>query len=146
MNRLLWAVIAAFCLLLTVVLASLGALFVKSLLKGQGEVTGLATGLTWILVPLSCLLTLDKRLTQAKRDGVPPERELPAWTGILVFVYYPLFLVLAVLDWKWAVGLYAALFVLAVLPVSEMAGNLLWGQIFWQGTGTRGFRGKVEAR
>ncbi len=146
MKRLLWAMITAFCLLLTIVLASLGALFVKSLLRGEGEVTGLATGLTWLLVTLSCLLTLDRRLTQAKRDGVPPERELPEWTGILAFVYYPLFLVLAVLDWRWAVGLYAVLFVLALLPVSEMVGNFLWGQIFWQGTVARGFRGGGEAR
>jgi uncharacterized membrane protein YhaH (DUF805 family) len=138
MKQLLWALLTVLCLLLTGALAGLGALAVKALLRGQGEVTGLVTKLTWLLVWFSCLLTFDKRLAQAKRNGVPLERELPTWVNILPWAYYALFLWMAVLDWKWAVGLYAALFVLSVLRASEMVGNLLWGQILWQGTG--GFR------
>ena len=65
MKRLLWALVTVFCLLLTVVLANLGALAVTALLRGEGEVTGLATGLTWLLVTLSCLMTLDNPFREA---------------------------------------------------------------------------------
>lgn len=87
-------------------------------------------GLSVLLFVLSCLNTFDKRLVQAKREGFQPEQELPAWTNIFLWVYYPLFVVLAILNWQWAILLYVVLFILAVLPVSETIGNLLYGMLF----------------
>lgn len=83
-------------------------------------------GLTIILFLLSCIITFEKRFLQAVRDGFQPEQELPTWTGIFSWVYYPLFIGLAFLNWKWAIVLYIALFILAVLPVSETIGNFLY--------------------
>lgn len=82
-----------------------------------------------IIFLLSCLITFDKRLTQAKRDGLKGERDLPNWTGILYWFYIILLIVLLFLNWLWAVIFYIALFILAVLPVLETIGNLLWGLI-----------------
>jgi len=85
--------------------------------------------LSIIIFLLSCLITFDKRLTQAKRDWLKDERDLPKWTGILYWIYLPLLIILFILNWRWALIFYIALFILAVLPVLETIGNLLWGLI-----------------
>jgi len=84
--------------------------------------------LSCVLYVLSCLSTIDKRLLQAKRQGQDVE-QLPKGVAIIYYIYYPLFVVLFILNWKLGLILLVSFFILAVLPVSETIGNLLFGTI-----------------
>jgi len=75
----------------------------------------------------SSITTFDIRLIQAKRDGrLPPDEPmLPAWTGLIGWLQWGIALVLIFLNWKYAVLLFVIKFVLKVLPVLEIIGNIL---------------------
>jgi hypothetical protein len=74
----------------------------------------------------------DARLIQAKtRDfdsGVAQDAKgmvLPAWVGYVHFAGWVLLAIIVILDWTFAIGLYAVLFVLRVAPVLERIGEMI---------------------
>jgi len=73
---------------------------------------------------VASITTLDIRLMQAKSRG-EDFGELPPWVGIFPFMQWGLFIALAILNWKIAIGLFVLKFVLKVLPVLELIGNVL---------------------
>ncbi len=75
----------------------------------------------------SSITVFDKRLIQAKRSGVlpPDEPMLPSWVGTIAWIHWGLLLALFILNWKYAVIVYIAKFVFSVIPVLEIAGNML---------------------
>lgn len=70
-------------------------------------------------------VTLDMRLIQARKFEGQDFGELPLWTFIFNIIQWGLFIVLAVLNWKSALIIFAVKFVLKVLPVLETIGNIL---------------------
>ncbi|MGB2762678.1 MAG: hypothetical protein WBC21_04060 [Minisyncoccales bacterium] len=83
--------------------------------------------LTIIFIITSSIVTFDKRLIQAKRSGTlpPDEPMLPSWVGIIGWIHWGLALALLIIDWKYAIIVFIAMFLLAVLPVLEIIGNML---------------------
>jgi hypothetical protein len=83
--------------------------------------------LTVLFAITSSITVFDKRMIQAKRSGVLPADEpmLPSWVGIIAWIHWGLLLALLILNWKYAVVVYIAKFILSVLPVLEIAGNML---------------------
>jgi len=83
--------------------------------------------LTALFAVTSSITVFDKRMIQAKRSGALPADEpmLPSWVGIIAWIHWGLLLALLILNWKYAVVLYIAKFILSVLPVLEIAGNIL---------------------
>jgi len=75
----------------------------------------------------SAITTFDKRLIQAKKHGSVPVDEpmLPWWVGLIAWVHWGLFLSLLILNWKYALVLFALKFVCSVLPILETVGNIL---------------------
>lgn len=71
----------------------------------------------------ACIHTLDKRLIQARRQGVNYGM-LPSWISHSSEAMYAMQVWMLVLDWRRALVLFAIAFVLAVLPVLETIGNL----------------------
>jgi hypothetical protein len=68
--------------------------------------------------------TFDKRINQARRQGLD-EPALPSWIVSFSWAMFGLQVWLLVLDWRNALVLFAVAFLLAVLPVLEVVGNLL---------------------
>lgn len=83
--------------------------------------------LTIVFIITSSIVTLDKRLIQAKRNGTLPPDEpiLPLWVGLIVWIHWGLALALLLINWKYAIIVFIAMFLLAVLPVLEIIGNML---------------------
>jgi len=83
--------------------------------------------LTVLFAITSSITVFDKRLIQAKRSGTlpPDEPMLPSWVGIIAWLHWGLLLALVILNWKYAIVVYIAKFILSVLPVLEIAGNML---------------------
>jgi len=83
--------------------------------------------LTVLFAITSSITVFDKRMIQANRSGVLPADEpmLPSWVGIIAWIHWGLLLALLILNWKYAVVVYIAKFILSVLPVLEIAGNML---------------------
>lgn len=83
--------------------------------------------LTVLYAITSSITVFDKRLIQAKRSGAlpPDEPMLPSWVGIIAWLHWGLLLVLLILNWKYALAVYVAKFILSVLPVLEIVGNML---------------------
>lgn len=50
---------------------------------------------------------------------------LPSWVGIFAWLQWAIFIVLFVLNWKYALIIFAFKFILKVLPVLETIGNIL---------------------
>ncbi|MFC1558522.1 hypothetical protein ACFL40_04115 [candidate division KSB1 bacterium] len=75
----------------------------------------------------SSITVFDKRLTQAKRDGVLPadEPELPSWVTGVWWLHWIIGLSILILNWQWAIIVFVVKFILSVLPVLETIGNLL---------------------
>lgn len=75
----------------------------------------------------SSITTFDKRLIQAKRTGVlpPDEPMLPTWIGLVAWLHWGLGLAILLLNWKYAIVVFIVKFILEVLPVLEMIGNIL---------------------
>lgn len=76
---------------------------------------------------VASITTFDIRLIQAKKSGTlpPDEPALPAWIGIFAWLEWGIFIWLLVMNWKYALVLLAVKFVLKVLPVLEIVGNVL---------------------
>ena len=87
----------------------------------------LVIGLTIAFFITSAITTFDKRLNQARQLGLPllDEPPLPWWVEFIAWFHWGLFLALLLLDWKYALVLFVIKFVLSVLPVLEIIGNIL---------------------
>lgn len=83
--------------------------------------------LTIVFIITSSIATFDKRLIQAKRNGTlpPDEPMLPSWVGIIWWIHWGIALALLFMNWKYAIIVFIAMFLLAVLPVLETIGNIL---------------------
>src|SRR5436853_7679495 len=89
--------------------------------------TALIIALTVAYFLVASITTFDIRMTQAQRQGTLPSDEpmLPSWVGVFVWAQWAIFLLLLYLNWKYALILFALKFVLKVLPVLEVIGNIL---------------------
>ena len=83
--------------------------------------------LTILYVVTSAITTFDIRMTQAKRDGSlsPDEPALPSWVDLVFWADWAIIIVLLFLDWKFAILLFVIRFILKVLPVLEVIGNVI---------------------
>lgn len=81
-------------------------------------------GLAGLYFLVASIVIFDTRLIQAKKRGeIHPE--LPRWISIFYMVQIVLFWSLFILNWKYALGLFVIKFILKVLPVLEIIGNIL---------------------
>ena len=66
-------------------------------------------------------------MIQARRDGTlpPDEPMLPDWAGVFVWINWVVFIVLLFLNWKYAILVFFIRFILKVLPVLEIIGNII---------------------
>lgn len=89
---------------------------------------------SWAILITSALLFFTQAITifgirilQYKRVGrLPPGHpELPEWTTILYPLEWVLRIILLILNWKFALLFFLLLFILKVLPVLELIGNIL---------------------
>ena len=83
-------------------------------------------------VIVASVRTYDVRLIQANKIGASrgvarraEGRVLPTWINGIHWVGWALLVVLVVLNWKYAIALYAVLFILRVVPVLEMVGEII---------------------
>jgi hypothetical protein len=76
---------------------------------------------------VSSITTFGIRITQAKRNGTWPNNEpdLPTWTSVFYWVEWIIFIIIAYMNWRYAIALYLFKFILKVLPVLEIIGNIL---------------------
>jgi hypothetical protein len=83
--------------------------------------------LTVVYAVTSSITTFDIRIIQAKRNGtLPPDAPtLPSWVGLIAWIDWGLFLALIFLNWKFAIIVFIVRFILKVLPVLEIIGNVL---------------------
>jgi len=88
--------------------------------------------LSVLYVIVSAIRTYDARLIQAKQrgfySGVAARAEghtLPQWVNFIHWAAWVIFIVLLLLNWKYALALYALLFILRMLPVLENLGSLM---------------------
>jgi len=81
-------------------------------------------GLTIVYFLVASIVTFDIRLIQARRQG-ENYPILPSWTGIFGWLQWAIFIVLFVLNWKYALIIFVVKFILKVLPVLETIGNIL---------------------
>lgn len=72
----------------------------------------------------SAIETFDIRIIQAQREGIN-ERSLPKWVAYLYWLNWLLALSLILLNWKYAIMVFIIRFILKVLPVLEIVGNIL---------------------
>jgi hypothetical protein len=88
-------------------------------------------GLTAAYGITSSITTFDKRVIQAIRAGAyPPDDPLPPkWVGLVLYVHWAIGVALVLLNWKFALIVFLAKFVLSVLPVLETVGNILMGVV-----------------
>lgn len=75
----------------------------------------------------SAITTFDIRMTQAKRNGtLPPDEPMsPKWVALVFWVDWLLIITLILLNWKYAILVFVVRFILKVLPVLEIIGNIL---------------------
>jgi len=75
----------------------------------------------------SSITTFDKRLTQAKREGIlpPDEPSLPSWVAFIYWIHIGLIIAMFVINWKYALIVLVIGFIFEVLPVWETIGNIL---------------------
>ena len=75
----------------------------------------------------SAITTFDIRMTQAKRDGIlPPDEPMPPkWVAIVFWIDWAFALALIFLNWRYAILVFVIRFILKVLPVLEIIGNIL---------------------
>ena len=83
--------------------------------------------LTILYFILASITTFDIRLMQARKSGVLSSDEdlLPKWVAVFFWLEWGVFIILAVLNWKYAIALFILKFILKVLPVLETVGNLI---------------------
>lgn len=87
----------------------------------------LLISLTVIYLITSSITTFDKRLIQTVKMGdIPPdEKMLPTWVGSVWWFHWAVGLSILLLNWQFAIIVYIAKFILSVLPVLEIIGNML---------------------
>jgi len=97
--------------------------------------------LTVIYFITSSISVFDTRVHQALRNGTyPPEDPIPPdWVGAMTILHWILGIGLLLLNWKYALVVYAIKFALSVLPVLETVGNILVGLL--AGSTARSIRG-----
>ncbi len=73
----------------------------------------------------SSITTFDKRLVQAKREGIlpPDEPSLPSWVAFIYWIHIGVIIAMLVLNWKYALTVLFIGFILGFLPVWETIGN-----------------------
>lgn len=83
--------------------------------------------LTVIYGITSSITVFDKRLVQAVKSGVlpPDEPMLPFWVNGVWWLHWIIGITIFLLNWKFAIIIFLAKFVLSVLPVLETIGNVL---------------------
>lgn len=89
--------------------------------------TPLLIFLTMAYFFVCAVTTYDIRIIQWKRSGeLPPDSpELPEWIAIFAWLQWGIFGTLLYLNWKYAIFLFIAKFILKVLPVLEIIGAIL---------------------
>lgn len=87
----------------------------------------LLIGLAIIYGLVSSITTLDTRLIQAKRKGLLSidEDKLPNWIGFFYWAEWLILVAMFILNWKFALTVFLIKFILKVLPVLEVIGNVL---------------------
>ena len=75
----------------------------------------------------SSITVFDTRLIQGRKNGTVPESEpmLPNWVSLIAWIDWLALLALILMNWKVALIAYAIKFILSVLPVLEVVGNIL---------------------
>lgn len=93
----------------------------------EGFQSPLLMTLTIMYLFCSSITTFGIRITQAKRNGTWDENEpdLPNWTTIFYWLEWALIIYIAILNWRFAIALFILKFILKVLPVLEIIGNIL---------------------
>lgn len=81
--------------------------------------------LTVLYFLTASVVTLDLRLTQARKFEKVDYGTLPPWVAVFQFLQWALFIALFILNWKIALALFFIKFILKVLPVLELIGNVL---------------------
>ncbi len=83
--------------------------------------------LTVLYFLTSSITTFDIRMTQGKCDGTIPSNEQmpPRWVALIYWIDWLLIIAIFLLNWKYAVLVFIVKFILQVLPVLEIAGNIL---------------------
>lgn len=83
--------------------------------------------ITTLYFIISSITTLDIRLIQARKAGIlaPDEDYLPKWVALLYWIEWGLFIYIAYVDWRFAAFVFGLKFVLKVLPILEIIGNIL---------------------
>jgi len=83
--------------------------------------------LTTAFIITSSITTFDKRLTQAKREGIlpPDESSLPSWVTFIFWIHIALIITMLIINWKYTLIVLVIGFILEVLPVWETIGNIL---------------------
>lgn len=72
----------------------------------------------------SSIETYDIRIIQAYKAG-EDVKLLPKWVGFVYWICWLLFLLIVLLNWKYAIIIYLVRFILKVLPVLENIGALI---------------------
>lgn len=92
----------------------------------------LLLALSAIYLLVESIRIYDARLIQAKERGLysgvaaaAEGRSFPQWVNIFHWAGWIIFVMLLLLNWKYALALYALLFVLRVLPVLERIGSII---------------------
>lgn len=83
--------------------------------------------LTIIYFFTSAITTFDIRMIQAVKSGLltPDEAMLPKWINWVYWLHWVVFISLVFLNWKFAIFIFVIKFILKVLPVLEVIGNVL---------------------
>ena len=80
--------------------------------------------LTIIYFLIASITTFDIRVNQAFLQGEDVER-LPKWVAILYWLLWAIWIFIFLLNWEYAIIIFVIKFVLKVLPVLEIIGNIL---------------------
>ena len=83
--------------------------------------------LTIIYFIISSVTTFGIRITQSKKNGTwdNNQPDLPRWTNIFYVLETIILIVILFLNWKFGIAIFILKFILKVLPVLEIIGNIL---------------------
>ncbi len=89
--------------------------------------TPLEYTLSIVYLLFSSITTLDLRITKAKKLGIltKDEANLPKWVIAFYWINWILLGIVAIINWKYALILYAVKLILAILPILEIIGNII---------------------
>lgn len=98
---------------------------IEQLLEGLNS--PLLLVITIIYFIISSITTFGIRITQAKKNGTwdYSEPDLPKWTDSLYILETIILIIILILNWKFGIAIYILKFILKVLPVLEIFGNIL---------------------